>query len=418
VRFRFAQAGTGSWYFGFDNLGIYSISTVQVAPAITGTTANMAITVGQPIALSVTATGTAPLTYEWAKDGVVIPTATSSSYNVAASTALDSGKYTITVRNAKGAATKDIFVNVVSPGADLSNGLVVHLPFDGNYNDTSGRGNNASASGTPDFGTGKLGQALHVQATTDGSVENFATLGYPDDLKFTDATDFSISMWVNVTSQTDDHPFISNKDWGSSNNKGWGIFSQSGGNLRDQVTGTGGTKFSVNPAVNWKDNAWHNIIVTFKRNVESVAYFDGVPVLTSPLLTSGTIDTDDLSLAVNIGQDGTGHYTDGGGSSMDALIDDVGIWRRVITPNEAGTVYLNGLAGQSIGGSGGQPKIVTSALVGTQLHIVATGASATAKLQTRASFAPGTTWQDVGPFTGTADIPASTGTAFYRVVNP
>ena len=154
---------------------------------------------------------------------------------------------------------------------------------------------------------------------------------------FTDATDFSISMWVNVAQQSDDHPFISNKDWGSSNNKGWGIFSQSGGNLRDQVTGTGGTKFSVNPAVNWKDNAWHNIVVTFKRNVESVAYFDGVPVLTSPLLTTGSIDTDDLALAVNIGQDGTGHYTDGGTSSIDALIDDVGVWRRVITPGEAGT---------------------------------------------------------------------------------
>lgn len=418
VRFRFAQAGTGSWYFGFDNLGIYSINVVQVPPTITAGSGNQAVNAGQPIALSVTATGTAPLTYEWAKNGVVLSSQTSSTLNIASATAADSGKYTVTVRNAKGAATRDIVVNVVGGAGDLANGLVVHLPFNDNYTDVSGHANNASAAGTPDFQAGKLGKALHVTSSTDGTVANYATLGYPADLKFTDTTDFSISMWINVTSQTDDHPLISNKDWNSSNNRGWGIFTQSGGNLRDQVTGTGGTKFSANPAVNWKDSAWHNIVVTFKRGVQSVAYFDGAPVLTSPLLTTGTIDTDDLSLAVNIGQDGTGHYTDGGSSSLDALIDDVGVWRRELTSDEAGTIFLRGQAGQSFGAGPSELKIATFTLSGGQLHITVTGASGTARLQKRTSFDAGTSWQDVGPITGSTDIPATTGMAFYRVVNP
>jgi hypothetical protein len=419
VRFRFAQAGTGSWYFGIDNLGVYSINIVQTPPTISLVTGNMAIRVGQPIALSVTATGTAPLTYEWSKNGNVISSATTSSYNIASATAGDSGKYTITVRNAKGAATKDIIVNVIGGSGDLANGLVVHLPFDDTYNDTSGKGNNATAAGTPDFQTGKIGKALHVKTTTDGTTENYASLGYPNDLKFADTTDFSISMWVNVTSQSDDHPFISNKNWASSNNKGWGIFTQSSGNLRDQVTGpTSGDKFSVNPPVNWKDNAWHNIVVTFKRGAQSVAYFDGVPVLTSPFTTAGTIDTDDVPLAVNIGQDGTGAYTDGGGSSLDALIDDVGIWRRVLTSDEAGTIFLRGQSGQDLGAGATELKIATFTISGGQLHITVTGGSATARLQTRPSFDAGTSWQDLGPITGSANINATSGMAFYRVVNP
>ncbi len=421
VRFRFAQAGTGSWYFGIDNLGIYSINVVQTPPTIVNSTGNLVIAAGQPIALSVTATGTAPLTYEWSKGGTVV--GTSSTFNIASASAADSGKYTITVRNVKGAATKDIIVNVIGSAGNVPNGMVVHLPFNDNYSDTSGRGNNATAAGTPDFQAGKLGKALHVKSTTDGSVANYASLGYPADLMFGDATDFSISMWVNVTSQTDDHPFISNKNWDASANQGWGIFTQSGGNIRDQVTGTGGTRFSVtipNPPVNWKDNLWHNIVVTFKRNVESVAYFDGVPVSTVALLTAGSIDTDPATMAVNIGQDGRGTYTDSGSSSLDALIDDVGVWRRILTSDEAGTIYLNGLAGKDLStGVVAEFKITAFTVSGGQLHLTITGATAGAKLQQRADFNTGT-WQDAGAITGgTISIPISaTGNVYYRVVNP
>ncbi len=37
VRFRFAHAGTDSWYFGVDNFGLYSLpSAPQAPPQITG----------------------------------------------------------------------------------------------------------------------------------------------------------------------------------------------------------------------------------------------------------------------------------------------------------------------------------------------------------------------------------------------
>src|SRR5678816_2882610 len=50
--------------------------------------------------------------------------------------------------------------------------------------------------------------------------------------------------------------------------------------------------------------------------------------------------------AVNIGQDGRGSYTDGGSMGVtNAAIDDVGIWRRVVTAQEAAAIYKAGLAG-------------------------------------------------------------------------
>ncbi|HUG09977.1 MAG TPA: immunoglobulin domain-containing protein [Opitutaceae bacterium] len=59
------------------------------------------------VALSVTATGTAPLTYQWKKDGVNIAGATSATYTLATPQAADAGSYTVVVMNALGSTTSN-----------------------------------------------------------------------------------------------------------------------------------------------------------------------------------------------------------------------------------------------------------------------------------------------------------------------
>ena len=49
-------------------------------PLIISSPANQTVTVGQPATFTVTATGTAPLTYQWYVNGVPINGATSSTY--------------------------------------------------------------------------------------------------------------------------------------------------------------------------------------------------------------------------------------------------------------------------------------------------------------------------------------------------
>src|SRR5262245_7416805 len=67
-------------------------------------------------------------------------------------------------------ATDNLQVLGEAAGAGLTDGLVLHLKFDGNLSDSSGRGNNGTAVGVPGFVAGKIGSgALTFTSKKDGS---------------------------------------------------------------------------------------------------------------------------------------------------------------------------------------------------------------------------------------------------------
>jgi uncharacterized cupredoxin-like copper-binding protein len=87
-----------------DDDGIVSIAdtvqvTVKVAPSITAQPQSQTVAPGQSVTFSVTATGTAPLSYQWYKGGTAISGATSSSYSLSNVQAANAGTYTVTVSN-------------------------------------------------------------------------------------------------------------------------------------------------------------------------------------------------------------------------------------------------------------------------------------------------------------------------------
>jgi hypothetical protein len=71
VRLRFMQAGTASWYFGIDNVGLYSISQVA-APIARVTPTNVVEAFGNDVLLSTSVSGVGPFTYQWQRNGVNI----------------------------------------------------------------------------------------------------------------------------------------------------------------------------------------------------------------------------------------------------------------------------------------------------------------------------------------------------------
>ena len=81
------------------------VDPVVEAPVITTQPAAQSVTEGQPATFSVTATGTAPLRYQWKKGSAVIPNATTSSYAIAATSMADGGVYSVVVSNSAGTAT-------------------------------------------------------------------------------------------------------------------------------------------------------------------------------------------------------------------------------------------------------------------------------------------------------------------------
>ena len=85
----------------------------SAAPSIATQPTNQTVTAGQTATFSVTAAGTAPLSYQWQKGTTAITGATSASYTTAATTASDSGaQFSVVVKNSAG--------NIASNAATLT----------------------------------------------------------------------------------------------------------------------------------------------------------------------------------------------------------------------------------------------------------------------------------------------------------
>jgi PKD repeat protein len=128
--------------FSFDNGG----SSV-VPPSITTQPASAAVTVGQTATFSVAASGTAPLSYQWQKNGVNISGATSASYTTPATTAADSGaKFRVVVTNSAGSVTSSEATLTVDSGVTAGQVLITcdngyTLYFNGQQVGTGGNWN-------------------------------------------------------------------------------------------------------------------------------------------------------------------------------------------------------------------------------------------------------------------------------------
>jgi hypothetical protein len=87
----------------------YDWKVVFSAPAITAQPTHATVTAGNTAMFSVTASGTAPLAYQWYKNNAVIGGATASSYTRPATTTNDNGAaFQVTVTNAYGAVTSSV----------------------------------------------------------------------------------------------------------------------------------------------------------------------------------------------------------------------------------------------------------------------------------------------------------------------
>jgi glucose/arabinose dehydrogenase len=83
----------------------YTVPTL--APTIIQQPSALAVSVGQPASFTVTASGTAPLTYQWKKDNTDIQLATESTYSILQTQLADAGSYKVEVTNSAGSITSN-----------------------------------------------------------------------------------------------------------------------------------------------------------------------------------------------------------------------------------------------------------------------------------------------------------------------
>src|SRR5205823_6596519 len=91
-----------------SNAAALTVNSAPLAPTITTQPASQTVTAGQTATFTVTATGTAPLSYQWQKNGTAIGAATAASYTTPATMTSDSGaQFTVVVSNAVGSVTSN-----------------------------------------------------------------------------------------------------------------------------------------------------------------------------------------------------------------------------------------------------------------------------------------------------------------------
>lgn len=95
-----------------------SSTTNPTLATITTQPANQAVTAGQTATFSVSASGTAPLSYQWQKGGMNIAGATATTYTTPATTTADSGsKFDVVITNPAGNVTSDAATLTVTAAA-------------------------------------------------------------------------------------------------------------------------------------------------------------------------------------------------------------------------------------------------------------------------------------------------------------
>jgi Immunoglobulin I-set domain len=97
-----------------------------VAPSITAQPANQTVVIGLPATFTVTASGTAPLAYQWQKGGAPISGATASSYTTPATAKTDDGgTFLVVVSNGSGSTTSGSAKLTVVSGTTMPRGTDV-----------------------------------------------------------------------------------------------------------------------------------------------------------------------------------------------------------------------------------------------------------------------------------------------------
>ena len=389
---RIGGAGSGSWFFNgrVDEVSLYdralSASEIQaiynagaggkcaVPPTILVQPSDRTVTVGNSVSFTVEAGGSAPLTYQWEKDGSPLSGATAAMLNLQNVQLGDAGAYSAIVSNAAGMVTSSnatLTVNNLPLCQPAPAGLVSWWQADSNAQDITGL-NNGSLVGGASFTNGEVGTGFSFNGAGQ-----FVEIPDSPSLRF--SNELTVELWYKDTGTTAGHYYgllAKRGPYPSGCNYGIDMLTGPSGVLQVYIQDPnyGGYLASDSPVPT--PGTFHHVAATYRQaaaeQVELRTYIDGQLVQTG--MVSGNLARTLNNAPVTIGAD------DPNETYFVGIIDEPTIYSRALSATEIQTIYNAGAAGKCV--LPFAPTIVTqpinqSVLVGngTSFSVVAGGSS-------------------------------------------
>jgi hypothetical protein len=202
-------------------------------------------------------------------------------------------------------------------------------------NETSGTrvdshgGNDLTDNNTVGSATGIQGNAADFENANNESLSNSSPTGFT----LTNSADMSWSFWIKTESDVTNACLSSRWDAG---NKGWLFRLNSSGFVECFLGDAGTTRSAGAGTTDVSDTNWHNVIITWNSSDDILRlYIDGN---TTPELTSGALTISQSTTTFEIGD----NETVGSAVTFDGLIDETGIWTKVLSSSEITDLYNSG----------------------------------------------------------------------------
>lgn len=176
---------------GFAFLSLLAVGQAS-PPTIERQPQAQEVVAGLTATFDVLASGAAPLTYQWKKDGLNLPGVTGPRFPLPSVQTNHAGLYSVSVSNADGTTdSAGAWLTVTLPFCAVAPAGIVSW-WKAENSDMDELGKNPGGSPTRvAFAPGMIGQAFSFAGSSD-----VVSLGDPASLKFTDS--FSIEGWINI----------------------------------------------------------------------------------------------------------------------------------------------------------------------------------------------------------------------------
>jgi len=305
-----------------------------VLAVITSQPTNLTVYAGSNATFRVTATGTAPLSYQWRFDTNDLPGATSSTLSLIKVQLSNAGPYSVVISNAAGSVTSSIATLTVNPLPNCTPppaGLVSWWRAENDSTD-SWDSNNATLS---KFSPGKVGLAFNNPVIT-----------VPDSASLHFSNTISIEAWVNPSTSFGSpvHTILSKFDFPSR------LSSGTNSSFLFGTTNNGLPFFLVSPKGSALSNA--TVIVNNPLPVNQwsflVATYDGSALR---FYVNGALAAQtDYTGGIFAGTSplGIGSLQSGLGQTFSGLIDEVSLYNRALTDEEIHSIFSSDVIGKCL----------------------------------------------------------------------